>query len=128
MGCSGRGLPVPAKNIPGGLVFIDGAGILTEGSSGLASLSCGASLCSEIEGGKAVAETAGRYKMNDREFREVLEKAVRGDKVAMELILILYKPMIDHASVVNGKLDEDFRQEIFLHLVTAIPKFAKFMD
>lgn len=66
--------------------------------------------------------------MNDREFREVLEKAVRGDRVAMELILILYKPMIDHASVVNGKLDEDLRQEIFLHLVTAIPKFAKFMD
>ena len=62
--------------------------------------------------------------MKDREFREVLEKAV----VAMEQIFILYKPMIDHASVVNGKLDEDFRQEIFLHLVTAIPKFAKFMD
>ena len=128
MGCSGGGLPVPAKNIPGGLVFIDGAGILTEGSRGLASLPCGASLCSEIEGGKAVAETAGRCKMKDREFREVLEKAVRGDKVAMEQIFILYKPMIDHASVVNGKLDEDFRQEIFLHLVTAIPKFAKFMD
>lgn len=128
MGCSGGGLPVPAKNIPGGLVFIDGAGILTEGSRGLASLSCGASLCSEIEGGKAVAETAERCKMKDREFREVLEKAVRGDKVAMEQIFILYKPMIDHASVVNGKLDEDFRQEIFLHLVTAIPKFAKFMD
>ena len=52
--------------------------------------------------------------MKDREFREVLEKAVRGDKVAMEQIFILYKPMIDHASVVNGKLDEDFRQEIFL--------------
>ena len=66
--------------------------------------------------------------MNVREFREVLEKAVRGDRVAMELILILYKPMIDHASVVKGKLDEDFRQEIFLHLVTAIPKFAIFMD
>lgn len=66
--------------------------------------------------------------MNVREFREVLEKAVRGDKVAMELILILYKPMIDHASVVNGKLDEDLRQEIFLHLVTAIPKFAKCMN
>ena len=128
MGCSGGGLPVSAKNIPGGLVFIAGAGILTEGSSGLASLPCGTSLCSEIEGGKAVAETAGRCKMKDREFREVLEKAVRGDKVAMEQIFILYKPMIDHASVVNGKLDEDFRQEIFLHLVTAIPKFAKFMD
>ena len=128
MGCSGGGLPVPSKNISGGLVFIDGAGILTEGSSGLASLPCGASLCSEIEGGKAVAETAGRCKMKDREFREVLEKAVRGDKVAMEQIFTLYKPMIDHASVVNGKLDEDFRQEIFLHLVTAIPKFAKFMD
>ena len=89
MECSGGGLPVPAKNIPGGLVFIDGAGILTEGSSGLASLSCGASLCSEIEGGKAVAETAGRCKMKDREFREVLEKAVRGDKVAFGYLLII---------------------------------------
>lgn len=66
--------------------------------------------------------------MKDREFREVLEKAVQGDMVAMEQILILYKPLIDHASIVNDKLDEDLRQEIFLHLVTAIPKFAKFMD
>lgn len=30
--------------------------------------------------------------MKDREFREVLKKAVRGDKVAMEQIFILYKP------------------------------------
>ena len=66
--------------------------------------------------------------MTNMEFRDVLSKATQGDKTAIEQLLILYKPMIDNASKVNKKLDEDFRQEIFLHLVTAIPKFAKFMD
>lgn len=65
--------------------------------------------------------------MNSTEFHAVLKKAVAGDLVALEQLLILYKPLIDHASMVNGKLDEDLRQEIMLHLVKAIPQFAKLM-
>lgn len=52
--------------------------------------------------------------MNSTEFHAVLQKAIRGDRVGLEQLLILYKPLIDHASMVNGKLDEDLRQEILL--------------
>ena len=52
--------------------------------------------------------------MNRTEFHAVLQKAIRGDRVGLEQLLILYKPLIDHASMVNGKLDEDLRQEILL--------------
>lgn len=66
--------------------------------------------------------------MNSTEFHAVLQKAIRRDRVGLEQLLILYKPLIDHASMVNGKLDEDLRQEILLHLVKAIPQFAKLME
>ena len=66
--------------------------------------------------------------MNSTEFQAVLQKAVKGDRVALEQLLILYTPLIDHASMVNGKLDEDLRQEIMLHLVKAIPQFSKLME
>ena len=36
--------------------------------------------------------------------------------------------MIDNASKVNKKLDEDLRQEILLKLFQAIPKFKIFME
>ena len=66
--------------------------------------------------------------MTNMEFRDVLNKATQGDKTAIEQLLILYKPMIDNASKVNKKLDEDLRQEILLKLFQAIPKFKIFME
>ncbi len=66
--------------------------------------------------------------MTNMEFRDVLSKATQGDKAAIEQLLILYKPMIDNASKVNKKLDEDLRQEILLKLFQAIPKFKIFME
>ena len=66
--------------------------------------------------------------MTNMEFRDVLIKATQGDKTAIEQLLILYKPMIDNASKVNKKLDEDLRQEILLKLFQAIPKFKIFME
>lgn len=66
--------------------------------------------------------------MTNMEFRDVLSKATQGDKTAIEQFLILYKPMIDNASKVNKKLDEDLRQEILLKLFQAIPKFKIFME
>ena len=66
--------------------------------------------------------------MTNMEFRDVPSKATQGDKTAIEQLLILYKPMIDNASKVNKKLDEDLRQEILLKLFQAIPKFKIFME
>lgn len=66
--------------------------------------------------------------MTNMEFRDVLSKATQGDKTAIEQLLILYKPMIDNASKVNKKLDENLRQEILLKLFQAIPKFKIFME
>ena len=66
--------------------------------------------------------------MTNMEFRDVLSKAIQGDKTAIEQLLILYKPMIDNASKVNKKLDENLRQEILLKLFQAIPKFKIFME
>lgn len=66
--------------------------------------------------------------MTNMEFRDVLSKATQGDKTAIEQLLILYKPMIDNASKVNKKVDEDLRQEILLKLFQAIPKFKIFME
>lgn len=66
--------------------------------------------------------------MTNMEFRDVLSKATQGDKTAIEQLLIRYKPMIDNASKVNKKLDEDLRQEILLKLFQAIPKFKIFME
>lgn len=66
--------------------------------------------------------------MTNMEFRDVLSKATQGDKTAIEQLLILYKPMIDHASFVNETMDEDLRQEILLALFKAIPKFKIFME
>lgn len=66
--------------------------------------------------------------MTNMEFHDVLSKATQGDKTAIEQLLILYKPMIDNASKVNKKLDEDLRQEILLKLFQAIPKFKIFME
>ena len=66
--------------------------------------------------------------MTNMEFRDVLSKATQGDKTAIEQLLILYKPMIDNASKVNKKLDEDLRQEILLKLFQAIPKFKIIME
>ena len=66
--------------------------------------------------------------MNSTEFQAVLQKAVKGDRVALEQLLILYKPLIDHASMVNGKLDEDLRQASLLNMGKAIPQFGNLMD
>ena len=40
--------------------------------------------------------------MNQQEFREIVEKAVSGDKDATAQLLFQCKPIIDHYSRVNG--------------------------
>ncbi len=57
------------------------------------------------------------------EFRTVLENAMSGSQKDLEKILKLYKPLIDSSSYVNGRLNEDLRQYIVLHIIKNISKF-----
>lgn len=61
--------------------------------------------------------------MNSREFRDTLERALSGDRTALETILLLYMPLINRYSRIDGELDEDLRQYILLHVVTKIGEF-----
>lgn len=61
--------------------------------------------------------------MNREEFRLTLLEAVSGSHEALEKILELYAPLIDKHSFVNGRLDEDLRQYILIHIALNISKF-----
>ena len=61
--------------------------------------------------------------MNSHEFRDTLERALSGDRTALEAILLLYMPLINRCSRIDGELDEDLRQYILLHVVTKIGEF-----
>ena len=56
-------------------------------------------------------------------FRTILQEAVAGDHEALEKILVLYGRLIDKFSYVNGRLDEDLRQYIMVHITLNISKF-----
>ena len=61
--------------------------------------------------------------MNAHEFRDTLERALSGDRTALETILLLYMPLITRYSRIDGELDEDLRQYILLHVVTKLGEF-----
>ena len=61
--------------------------------------------------------------MNSHEFRDTLERALSGDRTALETILLLYMPLINRYSRIDGELDEDLRQYLLLHVVTKIGEF-----
>lgn len=63
-------------------------------------------------------------KLSNNEFREILVRAQAGDNKAMTDILEMYMPLINKHSFVNGKLDEDLRQNILLQIVKSIKKFS----
>ena len=63
-------------------------------------------------------------KLSNNEFREILVRAQTGDNEAMTDILEMYMPLINKHSFVNGKLDEDLRQNILLQIVKSIKKFV----
>ena len=60
--------------------------------------------------------------MNASEFKKVLQGAVLGNHRDLESILELYMPMIEHNSYLYGRLDEDLKQEILIHIVLSISK------
>jgi len=63
-------------------------------------------------------------KMTNEKFREMLIKAQSGDNEAMTDILEMYMPLINKHSYVNGKLDEDLRQNIILEILKSIKNIA----
>ena len=63
-------------------------------------------------------------KMTNEQFRELLIKAQAGDNEAMTDILEMYMPLINKHSYVNGRLDEDLRQNILLEIVKIIKNIA----
>ena len=63
-------------------------------------------------------------KLSNNEFREILVRAQAGDNEAMTDILEMYMPLINKHSFVNGKLDEDLRQNILLQIVKSIKNFV----
>ena len=63
-------------------------------------------------------------KLSNNEFRDILVRAQAGDNEAMTDILEMYMPLINKHSFVNGKLDEDLRQNILLQIVKSIKKFV----
>ena len=63
-------------------------------------------------------------KVSNKELNDLIVKAQAGDNEAMTDILELYMPLINKHSFVNGRLDEDLRQNIFLEIVKSIKKFV----
>lgn len=63
-------------------------------------------------------------KVSNKELKDWIIKAQAGDNKAMTDILELYMPLINKHSFVNGKLDEDLRQNILLEIVKSIKKFV----
>lgn len=61
--------------------------------------------------------------MKPQEFRRILLESIAGSHEALEELLILYMPLINRYSYINGKLDEDLRQYIMIHIALNISKF-----
>ena len=57
-------------------------------------------------------------------FQRVLEGAIAGKHGDLEALLQLYMPLINHYSMLNGKLDEDLRQYLMIHIALNISKFV----
>ena len=62
-------------------------------------------------------------RMNNSDFREVLEKAVNGDVKAIGKILILYEGLINKFSYVYWEKDVDLKQYLMGKIVENIRKF-----
>ena len=55
-------------------------------------------------------------------FRELLTQAKAGDAIAVNAILIMYRPLLTKEAVIGGVFDEDLYQELCLVLLDCIRK------
>lgn len=58
--------------------------------------------------------------MKKTDFDMILERAVNGSRSDIEQILKLYEPLINKASYIKGKIDEDLKQYIWVPLFNLI--------
>ena len=61
--------------------------------------------------------------MNSEDFQHVLQQAISGDHDALERVFDMYEPLINKHSYIGGRLDEDLRQYIMIHIALNISKF-----
>lgn len=61
--------------------------------------------------------------MTKSEFLSTLSEAVSGNTDALADIMEQYMPLINRYSYVDGKLDEDLRQDILLEVFRSIGRF-----
>lgn len=61
--------------------------------------------------------------MSKEEFHNLLTGAVAGCHEDLEQVLELYMPLIDKHSYVNGRVDEDLKQYLMIHIALQIGKF-----
>lgn len=51
------------------------------------------------------------------QFEQLMSKALDNDQQALEDLLLLVEPIINRYSVINGRMDEDLRQQIILRIL-----------
>lgn len=61
--------------------------------------------------------------MEDKEFKNLLEKAMEGDSKALEEIFIMYDPIITKYSRENGIIDNECKEYIKSEISLKIKKF-----
>ena len=62
-------------------------------------------------------------RLSNQEFRKVLEGSVAGRHEDLETILQLYQRTINKYSIRDGRIDEDLRQYLLIHIALNISKF-----
>ena len=61
--------------------------------------------------------------MKPEECKKILEGAVAGNHADIETLFELYMPLIENNSYLYGRLDEDLKQYILMHIALNISKF-----
>lgn len=56
-------------------------------------------------------------------FRDLIIEAQKGNNEAMTEIIEMYMQLVNKHSYIDGRIDEDLRQEILLKIITNIGKF-----
>jgi len=58
-------------------------------------------------------------------FKELLDAAKKGNSIAKETILDMYKPLLMKESIIDGAFDEDLYQELREVLIKCIKNFKE---
>ncbi len=61
--------------------------------------------------------------MTNKEFHQLLTQAISGNVDALGDLLEMYLPLINRYSYIDGRLDEDLRQQIMLRVFKNIGRF-----